>query len=202
MLPKYQISENGGLGVFPGSHLKGPQRDVGTSEGIHHCDQVSYLVPPPECLKSGQNFLCNNASSLKKVETLSVPQSHLSSSYFCSLLSFHRLAILPSIIAWHDGEGANISCLCFSDNFVHVWFFFPQTEWPMSEAMPVTAKAGDVLIFSYLLVHGVALIICLIICVLKIVRLRVYLKPSPRGCTSNTDQEASQIYPTRREGCF
>ena len=105
-------------------------------------------------------------------------------------------------MAWHDGEGANISCLCFSDNFVHVWFFFPQTEWPMSEAMPVTAKAGDVLIFSYLLVHGVALIICLIICVLKIVRLRVYLKPSPRGCTSNTDQEASQIYPTRREGCF
>jgi len=59
--------ENGGLGVFPGSHLKGPQRDAGTSKGIHHCDQ---------------------------------------------------------------------------------------TEWPMSEAMPVTAKAGDVLIFSYLLVHG------------------------------------------------
>ena len=105
VLPKYQISENGGLGVFPGSHLKGPQRDVGTSEGIHHCDQVSYLVPPPECLKSGQNFLCNNASSPKKVETLSVPQSHLSSSSIFILLAFviqssRNIAINHSM-AWH-----------------------------------------------------------------------------------------------------
>ena len=34
-------------------------------------------------------------------------------------------------------------------------FHFPQTEWPMREAMPVKAKAGDVLVFSYLLVHGI-----------------------------------------------
>ena len=34
-------------------------------------------------------------------------------------------------------------------------FHFQQTEWPMREAMPVKAKAGDVLVFSYLLVHGI-----------------------------------------------
>ena len=39
MMTNYD-TENGGLGVFPGSHLRGPQKDVGTLEGIHHCDQV------------------------------------------------------------------------------------------------------------------------------------------------------------------
>ena len=47
MMTNYD-TENGGLGVFPGSHLRGPQKDVGTLEGIHHCDQVSNfpLFPP------------------------------------------------------------------------------------------------------------------------------------------------------------
>ena len=58
---------NGGLGVFPGSHLRGPQKDVSSSASHHYLDQ---------------------------------------------------------------------------------------TEWPMKDATPVTAKAGDVLVFSYLLVHG------------------------------------------------
>ena len=29
-----------------------------------------------------------------------------------------------------------------------------QTKWALEAATPVTAKAGDVLVFSYLLVHG------------------------------------------------
>jgi len=59
--------ENGGLGVFPGSHKQGPQVDASTSPGVHYLDQ---------------------------------------------------------------------------------------DKWPLSAASPVCAKAGDVLIFSYLLVHG------------------------------------------------
>ena len=58
---------NGGLGVFPGSHLTGPQEDVSTSPSHHYLDQ---------------------------------------------------------------------------------------TKWALEAATPVTAKAGDVLVFSYLLVHG------------------------------------------------
>ena len=38
-------------------------------------------------------------------------------------------------------------------NWVTQWFQL-QADWPLSDAMPVRAKAGDVLIFSYLLVHG------------------------------------------------
>ena len=29
-----------------------------------------------------------------------------------------------------------------------------QAEWPLEAASPVSARAGDVLVFSYLLVHG------------------------------------------------
>ena len=58
---------NGGLGVFPGSHLAGPQEDVSTSPAHHYLDQ---------------------------------------------------------------------------------------TKWALQDATPVTARAGDVLVFSYLLVHG------------------------------------------------
>merc|ERR1719336_3063808 len=58
---------NGGLGVFPGSHLQGPQKDVSTSPSHHYVDQET---------------------------------------------------------------------------------------WSLDQASPVTAKAGDILVFSYLLVHG------------------------------------------------
>ena len=59
--------ENGGLGVFPGSHKQGPQTDASNTAGVHYLDQE---------------------------------------------------------------------------------------QWPLSAAIPVHAKAGDVLVFSYLLVHG------------------------------------------------
>ena len=32
--------------------------------------------------------------------------------------------------------------------------YVDQAEWPLEDARPVTARAGDVLVFSYLLVHG------------------------------------------------
>jgi phytanoyl-CoA hydroxylase len=60
-------SENGGLGVFPGSHKQGPQTDASNTAGVHYLD-------------------------LEK--------------------------------------------------------------WPLSSAIPVHAKAGDVPVFSYLLIHG------------------------------------------------
>ena len=32
--------------------------------------------------------------------------------------------------------------------------YVDQEKWSLDQASPVTAKAGDILIFSYLLVHG------------------------------------------------
>ena len=32
--------------------------------------------------------------------------------------------------------------------------YVDQTKWSLDAARPVTAQAGDVLVFSYLLVHG------------------------------------------------
>ena len=32
--------------------------------------------------------------------------------------------------------------------------YVDQAEWPLEDARPVSARAGDVLVFSYLLVHG------------------------------------------------
>ena len=32
--------------------------------------------------------------------------------------------------------------------------YVDQAEWPLEDARPVSAQAGDVLVFSYLLVHG------------------------------------------------
>ena len=32
--------------------------------------------------------------------------------------------------------------------------YVDQAEWPLEAASPVSAQAGDVLVFSYLLVHG------------------------------------------------
>ena len=32
--------------------------------------------------------------------------------------------------------------------------YVDQAEWPLEAASPVSARAGDVLVFSYLLVHG------------------------------------------------
>jgi len=37
-------SENGGLAVYPGSHLLGPQKDKSSVAGWHYVDQVSFSV--------------------------------------------------------------------------------------------------------------------------------------------------------------
>ena len=72
---------NGGLGVFPGSHLHGPQ-----------VEDISN--------KNNQGYFQDDVST--------------------------------------------------SSNHHYV----DQNKWSLDEATPVTAKAGDILIFSYLLVHG------------------------------------------------
>ncbi|MCL4151356.1 UNVERIFIED_CONTAM: hypothetical protein GTU68_000371 [Idotea baltica] len=47
---------NGGLCVYPGSHLLGPQKDMSSAEGIHYIDQMQFPCEKavPLSLKRGQ----------------------------------------------------------------------------------------------------------------------------------------------------
>ncbi|XP_076057463.1 phytanoyl-CoA dioxygenase, peroxisomal-like [Oratosquilla oratoria] len=49
-------TSNGGLCVYPGSHLLGPQEDKGTQSGWHYCDQTKFPIEKatPLALTRGQ----------------------------------------------------------------------------------------------------------------------------------------------------
>ena len=68
-----------------------------------------------------------------------------------NILKTHLVVFRSSVVFLHSVSSFYIQRDASSSAGTH---YVDQAEWPLEDARPVSAQAGDVLVFSYLLVHG------------------------------------------------